>query len=449
MPQQLPNIVFVFADQWRAQATGFDGNAQVQTPNLDALAAESLHFTNAVSGCPVCSPARATLITGQRPLTHGVFLNDVHLRHEAVSFADTFSRAGYDTGYIGKWHIDGRGRSAYIPPEAHQGFDFWHVRECNHDYWDSFYYADEPVKQWWSGYDAVAQTAEAQAYIREQVGRDRPFALVLSWGPPHAPYQTAPEQYRAMYDPQTLKLRDNVPDEAAEKARREIAGYYAHCTALDDCCGELLSTLDEQGVADDTIFVFWSDHGDMLGSQGSWKKQQPWDESLRVPLLIRYPRQFGRTGRQITTPIDTPDLLPTLAGLAGVPLPETAEGNDYAPYLRGEADAPTDVALIACYVPFGQWQRERGGREYRGIRSERYTYVCTREGPWLLYDNQRDPCQETNLIDDAACQSLCEQLDARLRWLLDEQGDDFESAEQYIERWGYEVDEKLTVQYTS
>ena len=152
--QTKPNVVFVFADQWRAQATGYAGNPDVRTPTLDRLASESLNFTTAVSGCPVCCPARASLITGRYPLTHGVFLNDVHLRHDAVSFADTFNRAGYDTGYIGKWHLDGRGRSAFIPQEDRQGFDFWHVRECTHQYWDAFYYADTPVKKTWPGYDA-------------------------------------------------------------------------------------------------------------------------------------------------------------------------------------------------------------------------------------------------------------------------------------------------------
>lgn len=448
MPQRKPNLLFIFADQWRAEATGYAGNPDVHTPNLDRLAGESIHCTTAVSGCPVCAPARGSLITGQYPLTHGVFVNDVHLPREAVSFADTFSRAGYATGYIGKWHLDGRGRSAFIPRDGRQGFEFWHVRECNHDYWDSFYYADEPTKRWWPGYDAEAQTAEAQQYLREHAEGDPPFALVLSWGPPHTPLHTAPSRYREMYDPAALTLRENVPAEMEKQVRQDLAGYYAHCTALDACLGELLRTLEDTGLAEETVLVFWSDHGDMVGSRGAYNKQQPWDESILVPLLIRHPAAFGRAGHTIDTPINTPDLLPTLAGLCGVDVPETAEGDNHAPHLRGEAPPPTDAALIACYVPFGQWNRNNGGREYRGVRTRRYTYARTLDGPWLLYDNENDPHQLHNLIDDPAWQDVRAELEQKTQALLAQTNDAFEPAEQLIERWGYEVDETLTVPYT-
>jgi len=110
-----PNLVFVFADQWRAQSTGYAGNKDVKTPNLDKLAEQGVNFSNAVSGCPVCSPYRASLITGRYPLSHGVFLNDVLLNDKAVSLARAYNRAGYETAYIGKWHLDGNQRSAFIP----------------------------------------------------------------------------------------------------------------------------------------------------------------------------------------------------------------------------------------------------------------------------------------------------------------------------------------------
>ena len=118
-----PNIVFVIADQWRFEAFGYAGNPDVKTPNLDRLQREGIHFVNAVSAMPVCSPTRASILTGQRPLTHGVFLNDVPLDPEAVTLAKVLRAAGYDTGYIGKWHVDGHGRSDFIPRERRQGFD--------------------------------------------------------------------------------------------------------------------------------------------------------------------------------------------------------------------------------------------------------------------------------------------------------------------------------------
>ncbi len=260
-------MVFVFADQWRAQATGYAGDPNVRTPNLDRLAGRSVNFTNAVSCCPVCSPYRASLLTGQYPLTHGVFLNDVPLRNEATSIAEVYHRAGYQTAYIGKWHLDGNHRSAFIPRERRQGFEFWKVLGCTHAYNNSFYYGDEDVKLKWEGYDSIAQTREAQQYIRDHAGGS-PFLLVLSWGPPHDPYETAPQKYRDLVKPENITLRPNVPEQDKDKARQAAAGYYAHIAALDDCVGDLLETLRETGIERDTIFVFTSDHGDMLYSHG-------------------------------------------------------------------------------------------------------------------------------------------------------------------------------------
>jgi len=137
-----PNLVFVFADQWRAQATGYAGDPNAITPHLDKLTKESIVFTTAVSGCPVCSPYRASLLTGQYPLTHGVFINDICLNNQAVSIAEVYNDAGYDTGYIGKWHLAGNGRRDFIPKAKRQGFQFWKVCECTHDYPNSVYYAD-------------------------------------------------------------------------------------------------------------------------------------------------------------------------------------------------------------------------------------------------------------------------------------------------------------------
>ncbi|HUT19322.1 MAG TPA: sulfatase [Anaerolineae bacterium] len=480
-----PNIVFVFADQWRAQATGYAGNPTVQTPNLDRLAQESVNFTHAAAGCPVCSPYRASLLTGQYPLTHGVFVNDVYLQPNPHSLAHTFAGNGYATAYIGKWHVDGHGRSSYIPPERRQGFDYWKALECTHSYNQSAYYAgDSDEKLTWEGYDAIAQTRDAQRYIRDHA-REEPFLLVLSWGPPHAPYGTAPEEYRALYDPADIALRANVPQEEVARAMEEqaerwarraaqdprfkdvprsrfqstiegdLAGYYAHCTALDACVGDLRDTIRACGIEEDTIFCFTSDHGDMLGSHGQFKKQQPWEESIRVPFLLRYPALLGRGGQEVGALIDAPDIMPTLLGLCGLAIPDTVEGLDYSGYLQG-GDEPSDGAvLLMCPQPFGQWSRtsssdapRHGGREYRGLRTRCYTYTRTLDGPWLLFDNEEDPYQMENLVDRPAYAALVRDLDAWLQRRLDALGDEFLPGLEYIRRWGYPVDETGTVPYT-
>jgi arylsulfatase A-like enzyme len=443
-----PNLVFVFADQWRAQATGYAGDPNVKTPHLDRLASESVNFKNAVSNCPVCTPARASLLTGQYPLTHGLFLNDVCLEKGGTPIAEVLKKAGYRTAYIGKWHLDGHGRSRYIPSERRQGFDYFKALECTHDYTHSPYYAEnDPTKQVWEGYDAAAQTRDAEEYIRGHRG-SAPFALFLSWGPPHNPYETAPDAFRRRYEPDRLRLPDNVPAESQAQARKDLAGYYAHCSALDDGIGRLLQTLADNHLAEETLFAFWSDHGDMLGSHGQWRKQRPYDESIRVPLLMRYPVQLARSaGRVYTAPLNTPDLMPTLLGLCGAEIPASVEGRDFSKMLLDGTDDPDYAALIASYAPFGEWPRTKGGREYRGLRTSRHTYVRDLKGPWLLFDNNRDPLQLRNLIGTPEAAEVQPKLEAALTARLKETRDEFRPSEFYIKKWGYCTDKTGTVPY--
>ena len=442
-----PNIVVVLADQWRTQAFGFAGDPNVRTPNFDRLAGESVRFINAVSGLPVCSPTRASLLTGQRPLTHGVFLNDVPLNLDAVTLPKTLKTAGYETGAIGKWHIDGHGRLSFIPPERRQGFDYWKVNECTHSYTDSIYYADTSEKLHWSGYDALDQTRDACDFLRAHANAEKPFLLWLAWGPPHDPYFTAPPKYRALYDAAKLTLRPNIPEKLEAQARKDLAGYYAHCSALDDAMGALLETLRASGLAENTIFVFSADHGDMLGSQGMWKKQKPFDESARVPFLIRWPAALGKSARELAAPINSEDLMPTLLGLAGVPIPKSVEGLDYSAHLRG-GPAPGDGGtILTCVAPFADFERRNGGKEYRGIRNARYTFVRDLEGPWLLFDNDTDPHQMHNLVNTPEHAALQSELDAQLQRKLKANSDEFLPGPKYIGKWGWQVSAQGTVPY--
>jgi len=442
-----PNILFVIADQWRAQALGYAGDPNVQTPHLDALQKESIDCVNAVSGVPVCCPARASLLTGQRPLTHGIFLNDLLLDPHAVTLAKVFGKAGYDTGYIGKWHLDGNGRQEFTPPERRQGFVYWKAMNCTHRYNDSFYFADGPEKLKWEGFDAIAQAKDAQQYLRDHAKADKPFLLFLAWGPPHGPYQNAPAEYKAKYQEDKLHLRPNVAKEAEARARHDLAGYYASCTALDDCVGDLMRTLRETGLAENTIVVFTADHGDMLGSQGQYTKQRPYDESIRVPLLLRWPAGFGPQGRKLDTPINSEDFMPTLLGLCALPIPSTVEGLDFSGYLRGGKNPSDGAALISCPSPFGQFERKDGGREFRGVRTKRYTYVRDLKGPWLLYDNREDPYQMHNLVNEPSAGKLQAELDATLTRKLQASGDKFLPGDEYIKARGYTVNKNGTVVY--
>jgi len=451
-PGARPNILFVFGDQWRAAAAGYAGDPNVKTPHIDRLAARSVNFTNAISSCPVCTPARASLITGQYPHQHGLFLNDLLLDPGSISIGKTFRDAGYHTGWIGKWHLDGNRRSAYTPPERRQGFAYWAGLNCTHNYFDSRYFLNEDdTSRTWDGYDAYAQTDLACDYIRNKDGvrpADRPFMLMLSWGPPHDPYAQAPQDLLDAIDPEALALPPNVPPEREAQARRDLHGYYAHIAAMDKCVGQLLETLESQGQLDNTIFVLTSDHGDMLESHAQFNKQRPWDESLRVPLLMHWPERFGTEGCTRPGFYNITDHLPTLCSLAGIDTPSGVQGSDFAGHIAGGSDPSGGVGLYACYAPFGLWTRDLGGRECRGIRTARHTYVRDLSGPWLLYDNQADPWQQHNLIGQRGSQELVAQLDAQLNAKLATVDDPFDSADKLIDRWGYQVDESGTVGFT-
>ena len=443
-----PNVLFIIADQWRAQAFGFAGDPNVRTPNLDRFERECVNFTQAVSGMPVCSPARASLLTGQRPQTHGIFLNDVPLNPDAVTIAKELKAAGYDTGCIGKWHVDGHGRSSFIPRERRQGFDYWKVCECTHSYNDSPYYADGDEKLKWDGYDAIAQTHDARNYLKERAGKDKPFLLWLSWGPPHNPDETAPPNFREMYPPEMIKLRGNVPADLQDAARKELAGYYAHCSALDDCVGGLPRTLQATGVAARTIALFTSDHGDMIESQGQQRKQRPWEEAVRVPMLFRFPTALRIKPHRVEGTINTEDVMPTLLSLCGRPIPKSAEGFDFSDYLRGGPDPSGGATIIRCISPFGEFVRQRGGKEYREVRTAYYSYARDLDGPWLLYDNVKDPLQLDNLVGKPEHAKLQAELDALLQRKLKEQQDEFKPGADYIAKWGYKVDARGTMRYT-
>ena len=442
-----PNILYILVDQWRAQSTGYAGDKNVMTPNLDKLASESLNLSHAVSGMPVCSPHRASFLTGQYPLTHGVFMNDVLLDTNRMTIAKVFKENGYQTGYLGKWHVDGHGRSSYIPASRQQGFDYWKALECTHDYNNSAYYeGNSPVKKVWETYDAFAQTQDVCQYLKKQNQKDAPFFLVLSIGSPHDPYQTAPEKYKKMYENKIFTIRDNVPAKNIEKVQNDLRGYYAHMSAIDDCIGQLIQTLKDQGLDENTMVIFTADHGDLMGSHGAWNKQQPYDESIRVPFLIHYPKIItgGKSSKAL---LNSPDIMPTLLGLTGIEVPKSVEGKDFSKILLGKKKNDVNYTLISCVQPFGQWTRTKGGKEYRGIVSEKYTYVRDLKGPWLLFDREKDPFQLHNLVGQVSLNKLQNKLDGHLMNELKKRNDAFLPGLAYVKKWNYVIDSTETVPY--
>jgi arylsulfatase A-like enzyme len=221
-----------------------------------------------------------------------MFLNDLYLPDEELCMAEIFSSEGYDTGYLGKWHLDGHGRLNNVEPERRQGFDYWKALECSHDYNKMAYYENEnPEMKYWEEYSPNALARDANNFMAERAKSENPFLLFISIATPHFPHESAPVKYRDLYPPSGLTLAPNVPDELQAEIRNELQGYYAHCTATDEAVGNVLHKIRELNLLDNTIIVFSADHGEMMGAHGirPFTKQLAWDESIKVPFLIRYP----------------------------------------------------------------------------------------------------------------------------------------------------------------
>jgi arylsulfatase A-like enzyme len=446
--QKKPNIVFVIVDQLRPQALGFNGNKDALTPNLDKLAAQSLNLKNAVSGTPVCTPFRASLITGMYPATNGVFMNDVMLDTTLQTLAKVYKSNNYNTGFIGKWHIDGHGRTSFIPDGGRrQGFEYWKTLECTHDYNKSAYYeGNSPKKLFWEGYDAIAQSNDAAGFIKTHAKDKSPFLLVVSLGPPHDPYATAPEKYKAMFTNKKISIPDNVPQEGRDKIEKDLRNYYSHIAALDDCMATIWQSLKDSDIDENTILVFTADHGDMLGSHGLRNKQVPYNESVHVPFLIHYPAKF-KVGKTVDVLLNSPDIMPTLLGFTGFAVPATVQGTDISKILLGQKKDNITASLVSCVQPFGQWSRNSGGREYRGVITKKYTYVKDLSGAWLLFDNENDPLQMNNLVNKTEVARIQTMLEKQLMAKLKATNDAFKPGLYYVKKMGYKIDKTETVPY--
>jgi len=380
-----PNIVFVFADQMRAAAMGCMGNKQVITPHLDKLASEGLLVTNGISCQPVCSPYRAQLLTGRYGHSTGVIHNDIRLPDSEVVISELMKRQGYATGYIGKWHLSGY-RSNPVDAKSRRGWDFWAVRNCSHAHLSPEYWlndSEEPVRV--PGWEPDVQTDLAVEFIKKN--KDAPFCLFLSFGPPHNPY-IAPKEYVEMYKGKELTARPNVPGGKAGSLRE----YYAMTTSLDSCMGRINDALDNAGISEDTIVVFSSDHGDMLGSQGHRLKQRPWEESINIPFIVRYRRKIKKAQVRDWL-VSSVDVMPTLLGLCDISIPSQVQGRDYSSTFLGKSKDERDAAFL-----FNVHRGGGPGTDWRGIRTKEWIYAYHFSGDWVMYDLKNDPYQLKNLI---------------------------------------------------
>ena len=418
-----PNVVLLLPDQMRGQAMGSMGDTNVRTPNLDRLAGESIHFRNTLANTPVCCPARAILMTGQYCHRNGMVANDLRLRESHVTIAEVLRGQGYRTGFIGKWHLDGGLRlPGFVPPgDRRQGFEFWAANQCSHRHFDNVYFRDASNPVPLGRFEAEGWTDLGLEFLDASRRDTRPFFLCIFYGPPHDPYG-APEPYMKMYDPDRLKLRPNWRGGERVPGRKDIAAYYAAVTAIDDQVGRFVRAIDAGGWRDDTIVLFSSDHGDMLGSQGARLKRKPWEESILVPGILRYPRLI-KQGRLDDALFSHVDFVPTLLGLCGVNPPAGLQGVDFSPRIRGRRRPDPESAYFQIFGPYAGDGTAAG---WRGVRTARYSYARHRERPWVLYDLKEDPYQQNNLAGLPAAAKLQEKMESMLGQWMKAAGDSWD-----------------------
>jgi arylsulfatase A-like enzyme len=414
-----PNVIYAFSDEHRWQSMSFTEMPELRTPHMARMAEEGVEFTHCISSYPVCSPHRAMLVTSRWPYRTGIIDNNIDLSPEETTLGDAFRQAGYRTGYIGKWHLGGVRAEPY-------GFDESLIWDRLGAHWNEARYhpaEGEPVQP--RGYNPTLMTDQALDFVERH--RDKPFFLMVSWHPPHYQFRDAPEEKKALYPEGSLPWRPNVKASArtgedlptwAKFDWPDYQGYHAHISAIDDELGRLMARLRELNLEQDTVLVYSSDHGSMFGSHGVGSKRQPYEESIRVPFLVRAPGVVPAR-RKVNALFGTVDVAPTLCALAGVSVPDSFEGVDYSGYLRGE-DGPEPDSQLIMHLS----KRQASNAEnhpaplFRGLRSDRYTYAVLPEGGGMLFDNVEDPYQMHNLFEDPGHAERRRDLHRRLvEWL--------------------------------
>lgn len=447
-----PNLLFIMPDEFRLQALGIwqqpgyrhclrTVSDPVHTPELDKLAMESTLFTQACATAAVCSPSRAMLMSGMYPSQNGVVDNcrvgsPSGMHDDLVCLTDVLARAGYDTGHIGKTHWEqtlplfdaednyvgtetapgghyANGFDTYIPPgKGRHGNRFW-FQDLEDVHFDALSYSSDPMlvggkkdgqAHRWHEFTPKLEADVLIGYLKNtdrQRDVSKPFSAIWTPLPPHMPYYSVndceQDVYRKYYaDVPASKLLDrpNVDSEKAVAAgkigdpRKCAPIYFSLVTSIDRQVGRVLQALEETGEAENTIVVFTSDHGEMMGSHGLMGKAVIYDESFLIPFMIRFPQRLKPRVEDLL--LGRVDVMPTLLGMLGLKdkVPETVRGVDYSSELltgrfKGAAKPRSAVYLMV---------------NGRGLRTDRYTYLVNPEGKTQLYDNVSDPYQMKNLL---------------------------------------------------
>lgn len=458
MSEKKPNLIYVFADQLRYFSVGYAGDERALTPNIDALCRESTDLCQAVSGHPVCAPYRASLLTGKYTTSTGMVINEIRMNTNHHTFADVLNENGYETAYIGKWHMYAAElghhydpKNSYIPKGRDRlGFDgYFAGYNFRHEYGvgTAYYHLDSPEKIYYDKYEPDAQVDMAVEQLERLSAGDKPFALFLSIGTPHDPWvpENVPAKYLERFKDMEFALPENyLPDndphaddwaKLSQQERSELTEwmrvYYAMVANLDDNIGRLTAEIKRLGLEENSILVFTSDHGELFGAHGRRAKNIFYDEAVRVPFLVRWKGQLAANVKRDFV-FNTVDIMPSFLNLMGLPVPAEVEGSDLSACIQGSADTE-EGALMMCTGPtavFGD------GNEWRALRTKKYTYaVFKSDGQELLFDDEADPYQMNNLIGNPDYAELAAKLKAEMYEKMNQIGDTFENNSYYEKNW--------------
>ncbi|MDO6732616.1 sulfatase [Marinovum sp. 2_MG-2023] len=447
-----PNILILYPDQMRYDAMSPSGNTVVRTPNLQRLADEGMTFDAAFTSYPLCCPFRASLMTGKYAQGHGMYQNHFPLRADQEFLAERLKDTGYQTLYVGKWHLEGGPKPGFVPPGRRFGFDRFVGFNRGHNYMDGIFWRDTDQPYRCARYEPHFQTDHMIEFIDEALETpENPFFGFLSYGPPHHP-NDMPEHWRKMYRENEIELspahlspeeqrriqeervsidcngdakaalkskcsygaKQPLEPETPEEQRRFIAEYYGMTSCIDFNVGRLLNHLDRRGIAENTLVIFLSDHGDMLGEHGYFCgfKPQGYRAAMQVPFIARWPGRIA-PGTRTDALIDVgPDTPVTLLDIVGGKALSEAHGISYRSVLEGgtgERDA----------VWYQTFRMEDGAKgEYtpvpeRGIRTRDWLYVRQPARRKFLFDQNADPQELTNLVG-AGHEALMTEFDDRI-----------------------------------
>lgn len=457
-----PNIVFVMTDDHASHAIGAYGSRVNETPHIDRLAADGMRFDNTFCTNALCAPSRATILTGTYSHVNGVTTLDTTFDSRMPGFPGLLREAGYQTALFGKWHL---GHGGLADP---RGFDEWVVLPGQGAYHDPEMISPDG-RRMHPGYvtDIITDLSLDWLDRRDQ---DRPFCLLVHHKAPHRPWEPD-DAHRHLYpdgsipEPPTLRddyagrseaaaaatmrisrdmkpsdYKDPIPDgmtadeELAWKYQRYMSDYLRCVASVDDNVGRLLDHIDATGLAENTIVVYTSDQGFFLGDHGWYDKRFMYEESLRMPLLIRYPGEVapGSVCDEIVTNVD---FAQTFLDLAGVPALPTMQGRSFTPLLRGQT--PDDWPASMYYRYWMHDEDFHHVRAHYGIRTARHKLICyygiglgvpgasTREfeAEWELFDLEHDPLELTSVYDDPSYAHIRKDLLAQLDTLQREVGD--------------------------